>query len=40
MPENIRQLLAELQKALKRIYGQRLKGLYLYRGEVQCLLHS
>ena len=37
MPENIRQLLAELQKALKRIYGQRLKGLYLFgsyaRGE-------
>ena len=39
MPANIQKLLAELKKELIRIYGERLKGVYLYgsyaRGENQ-----
>lgn len=37
MPENIRSLLVELKSGLRRIYGRRLKGVYLFgsyaRGE-------
>jgi len=39
MPTNIQKLLSELKKELTRIYGKRLKGIYLYgsyaRGENQ-----
>ena len=39
MPGSIRKLLAELKKELTRVYGERLKGVYLYgsyaRGENQ-----
>jgi predicted nucleotidyltransferase len=39
MPDNIRKLLGELKKELTHIYGERLKGVYLYgsyaRGENQ-----
>lgn len=39
MPTNIQKLLGELKKELSRIYGERLKGMYLYgsyaRGENQ-----
>ena len=30
MPANIKNLLAELKKGLSKLYGERLKGLYLY----------
>lgn len=30
MPAEIEKLLAELKKGLKQLYGERLKGLYLY----------
>ena len=30
MPPNVQQLLSELKKELTRIYGERLKGVYLY----------
>jgi len=30
MPANIKQLLAELKQGLVKLYGKRLKGLYLY----------
>ena len=39
MPDNIRKLLGELKNELVRMYGERLKGVYLYgsyaRGENQ-----
>lgn len=39
MPTNIQKMLGELKKELSRIYGERLKGMYLYgsyaRGENQ-----
>ncbi|NOH04588.1 MAG: nucleotidyltransferase domain-containing protein [Chloroflexi bacterium] len=30
MPEKIRKILSEIQARLKRLYGERLKGVYLY----------